>query len=131
MVMVCFLIAIMVGMGIGGGGFLVIFLTLCADYEQIMAQGTNLLFFILAGIASAFLHLKKRKINAPLIAKILIFAIPGTLCGSYLANLVDPKIPRIALGILLILSGLQSFFNVIKELIIEKKKKILKKDFTK
>ena len=131
MVIACFLIAIMVGMGIGGGGFLVIFLTLCADYEQIMAQGTNLLFFILAGISSVFLHLKKRRINVSLIVKILIFAIPGTLCGSYFANIANPKIPRIVLGILLILSGLKTLFNVIKELVIEKKKKFLKKDFTK
>ena len=131
MIVICYLIAILVGMGIGGGGFLVIYLTLCMNYEQIIAQGTNLLFFIISGFASLFLHLKRRKINLGLVVKILVFSIPGTLLGSYFANLIDPKIPRIVLGILLIFSGSQTLFNIIKEFIIEKKKKISKKDFTK
>ena len=32
-------------MGIGGGGILIIYLTLFADMEQMAAQGINLLFF--------------------------------------------------------------------------------------
>ena len=131
MIAVCLLIAVMVGMGIGGGGFLVIYLTLCMNYHQIIAQGTNLLFFIIAGASSLFIHLRKRKMDKLLLVKILLFSIPGTLLGSYFANLIDPKIPRIALGILLIFSGGYTLFNIIKEIINEKKEKNSKKDFTK
>ena len=66
-----------------------------------------------------------------LLVKILLFSIPGTLLGSYIANLIDPKIPRIALGILLIFSGGYTLFNIIKEIMNEKKEKNSKKDFTK
>ena len=49
-----FLVALLMGMGVGGGGLFVIFLTLCLNYGQINAQGTNLLFFIIAILASFF-----------------------------------------------------------------------------
>lgn len=131
MMLVCFLIAILVGMGIGGGGFLVIYLTLCMNYPQLIAQGTNLLFFLIAGFSSLLIHLRKRKMNLKRLIPIILFSIPGTLIGSYLANTVDPKIPRIVLGILLILSGGQTAFKVVYQIIEEKKKKISKKHFTK
>ena len=131
MMLVCFLIAILVGMGIGGGGFLVIYLTLCMNYPQLIAQGTNLLFFLIAGFSSLLIHLRKRKLNLKRLLPIVLFSIPGTLIGSYLANTVDPKIPRIVLGILLILSGGQTAFKVVYQIIEEKKKKISKKHFTK
>ena len=131
MMLVCFLIAILVGMGIGGGGFLVIYLTLCMNYPQLIAQGTNLLFFLIAGFSSLLIHLRKRKLNLKRLLPIVLFSIPGTLIGSYLANTVDPKIPRIVLGILLILSGGQTAFKVVYQIIKEKKKKISKKHFTK
>ncbi|MBQ9703298.1 MAG: sulfite exporter TauE/SafE family protein [Clostridia bacterium] len=131
MMLVCFLIAILVGMGIGGGGFLVIYLTLCMNYPQLIAQGTNLLFFLIAGFSSLLIHLRKRKLNLKRLLPIILFSIPGTLIGSYLANTVDPKIPRIVLGILLILSGGQTAFKVVYQIIKEKKKKISKKHFTK
>ena len=121
--LVCFLIAILVGMGIGGGGFLVIYLTLCMNYPQLIAQGTNLLFFLIAGFFSLIIHLRKRKLNFKKILPIILFSIPGTFIGSYLANTVDPKIPRIVLGILLILSGGQTAFKVVYQIIEEKKKK--------
>ncbi len=131
MMLVCFLIAILVGMGIGGGGFLVIYLTLCMNYPQLIAQGTNLLFFLIAGFSSLLIHLRKRNLNLKRLLPIVLFSIPGTLIGSYLANTVDPKIPRIVLGVLLILSGGQTAFKVVYQIIKEKKKKISKKHFTK
>jgi len=123
MVLVCFLIAVLVGMGIGGGGFLVIYLTLCMNYEQIIAQGTNLLFFIIAGISSLFIHLRRRSIEIRQLILVLIFALPGTLLGSYFANKIDPDIPRTALGVLLILSGGQTLINTVKKIMEEKRKK--------
>ena len=62
-VVVAILIAILMGMGIGGGGFLVIYLTLCLNFDQIVAQGTNLVFFVICAVSAAFVHLFKRKIS--------------------------------------------------------------------
>ena len=130
-ILVSFFISALMGMGVGGGGLFVIYLTLCMNYPQLIAQGTNLLFFLIAGFSSLLIHLRKRKLNLKRLLPIVLFSIPGTLIGSYLANTVDPKIPRFVLGILLILSGGQTAFKVVYQIMEEKKKKISKKHFTK
>ncbi|MEE0930959.1 MAG: hypothetical protein UIM53_08165 [Acutalibacteraceae bacterium] len=43
-------------MGMGGGGILVIFLSLCTDIPQANAQGINLLFFIPIAILSVIMY---------------------------------------------------------------------------
>ena len=110
-----FLISALMGMGVGGGGLFVIYLTLCLGYEQMMAQGTNLLFFIIAGAFSLFYHFKKRHIIWWQAAIMIIFGTVGSILFSKLALVLDPKYPKIALGILLVTSGLITLFNIIKK----------------
>lgn len=111
---ISFLIAVLMGMGIGGGGFLVIYLTLCLNFEQILAQGTNLVFFIICALSAVLVHLLKRKISLGQVVAMSAFGSLGAYFLSQLANFVDPKIPRITLGALLIISGLISAIRAIK-----------------
>lgn len=113
-IIVALLIAILMGMGIGGGGFLVIYLTLCLNFNQIVAQGTNLVFFIICATSAVFVHLFKRKISAWQVALMASLGSLGAWMLSSLANSVDPKIPRIALGILLCISGLLGIIKSIR-----------------
>ena len=62
-IIVGFMVAMLMGMGVGGGGLFVIFLTLCLNFGQINAQGTNLMFFIIAILSSFFIHIRKRSLN--------------------------------------------------------------------
>lgn len=103
------------GMGVGGGGLFVIFLTLCLNFGQIDAQGTNLVFFILSIIASIFVHIKKRKIYFKQVLIMILFGAIGSLAFSNLANNINPEIPRKMLGGLLILGGAYSLYNAFKE----------------
>jgi uncharacterized membrane protein YfcA len=114
-----FLISALMGMGIGGGGLFVIYLTLCLNFEQILAQGTNLIFFIISALFSLFIHLRKRKIRFLQVGALILFGSLGSLMFSHLANLIDPKTPRIALGILLISSGI---YTIITNTIFKKTK---------
>ncbi|MBQ8739228.1 MAG: sulfite exporter TauE/SafE family protein [Clostridia bacterium] len=113
-IVIAFLISALMGTGIGGGGFLVIYLTLCLNYEQIIAQGTNLVFFAICGIFSLLVHMMKRKISLRQVIPMSVFGSLGAIVLSRLANLIDPKIPRIALGIFLVASGILGLINSIK-----------------
>lgn len=100
-----FIVAAMSGLGIGGGGLLIIYLTLIKGIGQIEAQGINLLFFLFASGSSILIHLKKRKINFKLLMILIIFGITGSIAGSMTANAVNPSIIRNIFGIFLIASG--------------------------
>ena len=110
-----FFIAVLMGMGVGGGGLFVIFLTLCLGFEQITAQGTNLMFFVLAIIASIFVHIKKRKIYIKQVLIMVLFGSVGSLIFSFLASCINPEIPRKMLGGLLVLSGGFSLYKAFKK----------------
>ena len=115
------------GMGTGGGGLLVIYFTLYLGMGQRVAQGTNLLLFAIAGGFSIIYHLRKRKLVPWQIAVMLLFGIPGSLLLSRLAVAVDPHYPRIALGVLLIISGALTLYNILIKPIVKKFKKTLYK----
>ena len=119
------------GLGIGGGGLFVIYLTLCLNYGQIVAQGTNLLFFLISAFASLVVHFKKIKLFSRELIPIILISVPSTVLGAYLANILSPKIAKISLGILLTVSGVITIIKVIRSYIREKNEKNCKKDFTK
>lgn len=105
------LIAVMAGLGIGGGGLLVIYLTLVLKTDQLTAQGINLIFFIFSAIASLFIHFKKRRINIVTVAVFALSGIIGSLPGSYLSHNIDVAILQKIFGGLLILSGVTALFK--------------------
>ena len=99
------LIGTLSGMGIGGGGLLVIYLTLIRGMEQLGAQGLNLYFFIFASSAALFFHSTKRRINYP---AILICSFTGMIfayIGSKTPAATDPDIIRKLFGAMLIFAG--------------------------
>ena len=112
-VVVALLIAILMGMGIGGGGFLVIYLTLCLNFDQIVAQGTNLVFFVICAVSAALVHLFKRKISFLQVLTMASFGSLGALLTSNMVTSIDPKIPKICLGILLCVSAVLSIIKSI------------------
>ncbi len=110
-IIVGFLVAMLMGMGVGGGGLFVIFLTLYLNYGQINAQGTNLMFFIIAIFASFFIHMRKRRLNYKQILLMSVIGSIGSVIFSGLVTYVNPEIPRKMLGGLLILGGIASIYN--------------------
>lgn len=101
------------GMGIGGGGLLVIYLTLVRGVGQLEAQGMNLYFFIFASAAALYVHIAKRKINYPLILLTSSVGMLGAYGGSALASVTDPELIRRVFGAMLLVSGGISLFRVV------------------
>lgn len=105
------LIAVLAGLGIGGGGLLVIYLTLVLKTEQLTAQGINLIFFIFSAIASLFVHFRKRNINIRNVSILALTGIISSVLGSYLSHNMDVGILKNIFGGLLILSGIMALFQ--------------------
>ena len=109
--LIAFLLALLAGMGVGGGGLLVLYLTLVQNMPQTEAQGVNLLFFLCASASTFVVNRKKRHF---LWKDTLLLAVSGILMtfpGALLAMGMEGDLLRKTFGGLLILSGLLSLFR--------------------
>ncbi len=106
-----FFAAALAGMGVGGGGLFVIYLTLVRGAEQLAAQGINLCFFLALCVPGLAVHLKKRKIHVPVAIIFGLSGVLGTFLGAYLLSLAAPALLRKAFGALLLVSGVLALFK--------------------
>ena len=105
------LISLLAGLGVGGGGLLVIYLTMAKDIPQLEAQGINLLFFIAAGASSLIVHIKKRKLKLKIIIMMIIFGSLGAVAGSLIASGTDGELVKKIFGGFLLISGIIELFS--------------------
>ena len=103
-----FLISVLSGMGVGGGGLLVIYLAFLTDLPQLTVQGINLLFFLFSAGAATLVHLQRRRILWGSVAILAGFGVLGVLLGTHLAASIDERLLRRIFGGLLVLSGILS-----------------------
>ena len=105
------MIAVLSGMGLGGGGLFVVYLNIFSDLSQIYMQAINLVFFIFAAGASLLIHLTRRKIYFKAVLLMGVFGIAGSLIGSAVALSVDGELLGKIFGVMLIGAGIYSFFK--------------------
>lgn len=98
-------------MGMGGGGILIIYLTVFANIDQVKAQGINLIFFLPIALVAIGIYIKKKLICWKIVIPMSIMGIIGAIAGSYLSGLINPNILSKLFGILLLIIGLWSMFN--------------------
>lgn len=101
-----FFIALLSGLGVGGGGLFVVFLTLFTDIPQLTAQGINLLFFIFSSGSAVCIHLSKRQILGSAVILMAIVGSLGAIIGLALTNFVAETLLRKAFGAMLVISGI-------------------------
>lgn len=99
------------GTGVGGGGLLVIYLTLARGAEQLTAQSINLSFFVSGAAAAVPIHIKKRKIDALAVVFIGAFGIVGAFLGLTCAKSISPSLLRKFFGAFLVICGMKSLKN--------------------
>ncbi len=110
-IIVAFLLSVLSGMGVGGGGLLVIYLSLAQGMNQHQAQGINLIFFLSASLSALTFNVKSRKFCIPRLAVTVLIGVPCAIFGSFLASRVDTALLRRLFGGLLILSGALALFR--------------------
>lgn len=98
-------------MGLGGGGILIIYLSLFTDVKPLTAQGANLLFFVPIGILSLIIYSIKKQIKWKITLKIALFGIVGAVIGIFLADYIGGDITRKIFGGFLCIMGIIELFK--------------------
>lgn len=103
-----------VGCGIGGGGLIVVYMTLFLGYTQNVSQATNLVLFIISALTSAVYQMKKHTLPPlKLILLCTALSIPGAFLGTMLREYFDEGTLRTFFGYILIFAGLSVFAKLV------------------
>lgn len=98
--------AVLAAMGVGGGGLLVIYLSLAKDVSQLTAQGINLLFFLPSAAISLLFKRKLFSDRRELIFLICPAAVLSSLVFCLIGGYMSDTLIRRIFGIFLILASL-------------------------
>lgn len=110
-----FVSAIISSMGLGGGGILILYLSLVKNTEQLLAQGTNLLFFVPCAVTALCIYVKNKLIKFSIIIPIIFGGLVGIFIGYFLIKYINPAYIKKAFAVILIISGIISLFKVKKQ----------------
>ena len=98
-------------MGLGGGGVLLIYLTIFAGVEQLTAQGINLLFFLPCAVVALLLYSGKKMIRWKVALPCAAFGLLGAFLGSLLAGYIGGGVLSRVFAAGLILLGIRELFS--------------------
>ena len=102
-------------MGLGGGGILVIYLTLALGTPQLEAQGINLLFFLPCAAISLIVNGIRKLVDWKRALWIILGGLPATLLGLWIAGKIETKWLGWIFAALLIIIGLRELFTSPKQ----------------
>lgn len=111
-----FLAGIVSGMGLGGGVVLIPVLTLLLGFEQKMAQGINLLYFIPTGAVALYVHYKNKSIDVKLAWILASYGVIGSIAGALLAWVIPSDILRRMFSIFVIAMGFNELYLATKHI---------------
>ncbi|MDR3314064.1 MAG: sulfite exporter TauE/SafE family protein [Oscillospiraceae bacterium] len=102
-------------MGMGGGGILVIYLTLALSMPQLNAQGVNLLFFLPCAVISLLINGKRKLVDWKTAGKLALGGLPAALLGIWITGKIQTKWLGWLFAAFLIVVGLSELFSKSKE----------------
>jgi uncharacterized membrane protein YfcA len=111
------------GMGLGGGGILIIYLSLFTETRQLTAQGINLLFFIPIGVLALIIYSFKKQIKWKTVFKFSLWGLLGSATGLYFTDFLGGKITGKIFGGLLVILGIIEIFKRKRKTVDKSEKK--------
>lgn len=115
LMIICGLVGgILGGMGMGGGTLLIPLLTIFLGISQKLAQGYNLLSFLIMSLIAIFIHYKNNLIEKRVILPVVIPALIFSCFGALLANFISNSSLRLLFGIFLMILSIFQFIKVFK-----------------
>ena len=113
--LVGFLSGIFGGLGMGGGTILIPMLTIFLGFEQKMAQGINLLAFVIMAIFSLIIHIKNGYVETKGLFFIILGGVIFSCIGASLAILMPSSILRLLFGLFLCFLAVLEIIKVFKD----------------
>lgn len=106
-----FLSGVIGAMGLGGGGVLLIYLTVFASVPQLEAQGINLLFFLPAGFTAAVIYAFKKQIEWKSVFLMWAGGAAGVVAGLLLTGVFSQKYLSLLFAAFLLIFGSVTLFS--------------------
>lgn len=100
-------------MGLGGGGVLLLYLTLI-DTPQRTAQGINLMFILPVGLLGLWLHRRRGLVDLTLVGPILLGGVLGAGAGTLAAGLLPEALLGRLFGWLILLIAVRELWCAVK-----------------
>ncbi|MDR3552196.1 MAG: TSUP family transporter [Clostridia bacterium] len=107
-------------LGLGGGGVLVMFLTIFMGFGQLKAQGINLLFFVPVGFFALIWHFRRALVSLRLAVPAVCGGFAGATVGSVLATWLGSNVTGKIFGAMLAVLG---FWELLRPSTAQKKKR--------
>ena len=102
---------IFASMGLGGGSFLIIYLTLFKHLPQTLSPGINLIFFIPISLIALIAHQKRKLIVWKYAILFSIIGMFGAVIGILMLNIINPYILKKILGCFLLAIGISQIIR--------------------
>jgi uncharacterized membrane protein YfcA len=102
-----FITGILASLGVGGGMLLIIYLTVFAGFDQLSAQGINLLYFIPIALLAVILHTRNKLINWRPLLPAIAAGVVGAVIGSVIAGFIDKEILRTIFAVFVLVIGVK------------------------
>ena len=103
------------GMGMGGGTLTIPILTLFLSYEQLQAQGINLIAFLPMSIIALVIHFKNKLVDYKRVWGLAVVGAIFSLVGALIATSVNNAILKKMFAIFLISLGVWQLIDLIKK----------------
>lgn len=102
------------GLGMGGGTVLILLLSMFANIEQHIAQGTNVIFFVPTAIAAIFVFIKNKNIKFKVGIPVCLWGLLGAFIGASISSNMEVGILRKCFGIFLIIIAIYQTYSLYK-----------------
>ena len=106
-----FLAGALSGMGLGGGGILLVFLTAFSSIGQLTAQGINLIFFLPTGLVAVIVYAIKKQIEWKIVLKMWLYGVIGAFGGYFIARAIETQYLSKIFAVFLIIFGIIILFS--------------------
>jgi hypothetical protein len=103
------------GMGMGGGTLLIPLLTIFLSINQKLAQGYNLIAFLIMAVFALIIHSKNKIIDIKSVILLDVFGVAFCVLGALLVSQIKSNVLHTIFAIFLILLSLYQFYKFFKK----------------